>query len=681
MSHLFLGLLLAATGNIVELPDDFPVEAFIAGTSSAQARAGAEYAELLVQRGEPEDIVLAVRLLDAVIACQEQRDGARHQGNFVWSQDDEAIRDLNAVEFVMRHLIPMMLDHGDRLPADARERVLQCIRLAVDEIRRMDVAVTYTNIASMDCLNSCLGGELLGDAAIAERGYAKLKELADVTAANGTVYEFYSPGYTKVTIDAMHRLATRVRDEATAVRAHTLAARLALTTALHVHSETGFLTGPFSRAYYNEVTGDESEATYLREWIGDGIVPEWIGRVLDRKPPLPMQIDEASYAEWDMVASTYITASYSLGVSSREISSQSTGLIIRYPIDGTVSPGSIFSRYLLNDAWFEASDAPREGSRYFRLRNDGKFWGVQSGPRALYLCAPRTIAHPDSFAPCSRDLWHSAKEALIWSHPETVDAIWAGSRKIESLPADVNPGEVVVIASGPIYVGIMPLTRTDLGYGAPLRIAESNGQLAFQMYNYLGGDKVHNDLERMSRFYRGQPQCGYYLEVAERSEYEDGKAFGDTIARGALVDEAAPDFTVYQDDADRTWKVEYRRDGLVLGMEIDLMDWTLTRRWTEDGDLGYPMLESPVARQTGTGRVEVAGAVFECPAAPAWLYADPDADFFVAGYHGETGAVSLNLPNERIEIESMGTGTVVYNAGDVRIDALGTPTVTQRGRT
>jgi len=573
-------------------------------------------------------------------------------------------------------MIPMMLDHGDRLPPEARERVLRCIRLAVDEIRRMDVAVTYTNIASMDCLNSCLGGELLGDKAIAERGYAKLKEFSGVTAANGTVFEFYSPGYTQVTIDALHRLATRVRDEATAVRARTTAARLALTTALHVHPATGFLTGPFSRAYYDQVAGvDESELAYLRRWVEEGVVPEWIGRVLDQVMPLPMQIDEASIAEWDMASTAYIARDFSLGIATREISSQTSGMVIRYPIPGSVQPGTIFSRYLLNDPWFEPSDVPKEGSHFLRLRNDGKFWGVQSGPRALYLCGPRTLAHPGSFAPCSRDLWHSAKEAIIWTRPDTVDGIWAGKRKIESLPAEVQPGEVVVIACGPVYIGVRPLTRTDLGYGAPLRLAESGGLLALQMYNYLGGPKVHNDLERMSRFYRGQPQCGYYLEVASRSEFADGEAFGDTIAGGILVDEAAPDFTIYQDEADRPWTVEYRRDGHVLGIEIDLMDWTLTRRWTEKGDLGYPMLESTVARQTNSGRVEVAGVMLECPPAPAWLYADPDADFFVAGYHGEPGAVSLTVPTDRVEVDSMGEGTIIYEAGAVRVDALGNPEV------
>lgn len=677
---LLLCACLIVSASAVEpltLPGDFDPEiAMLRDGERHSSREAAELAEKLVANGTPQDIETAAKVLDAVIACQEQREGARHQGNFLWNREDEAIRDLNGVEFVLRHLIPMMIRHGDRLPEDARARVLRCIRLGVDEIRQMDVAVTYTNIATMDCLNSCLGGELLNDPAVAQRGYAKLKELADFTAANGTVYEFYSPGYTQVTVDALHRLSSLVRDRETAVRARTMLARLALTTALHIPLSTGRLAGPFSRAYFDEVMGEsESESGYLRAWAVEGVVPEWIAMVLDRSMPLPMQVVETSARAWSMSATTYLTKDYSLGTASREVSNQTSGLVIRYPVAGSQQPGTVFSRYLVNDTWFEPSDTPEERSSFLSLRDMGKHYAAQSGPRALYVCSPRQTAYVDSFAPCTRDYWHSAKAALIWSRRDTVDAIWAGERLLESLPAEVHPGEVVVVESGAVYVGILPLSRTDLGYGAPLRVAEAQGMLAFEMYNYLGGPKVHNDLERMSRFYRGQPQNAFYVEVAERAAYPDATAFGKAIAAGAVKDEAAPEFTVYNEGADRPWVLEYQRDGQTVGLEVDLMDWTLTRRWTEKGDLGFPLLESPVARQSDTGCFEVAGAALECPAAPAWLYADPERDFYVAGYHGEPGTLALTLSNSHVTIENMGTGTVVYHASKVTIDALGDPVV------
>lgn len=670
------GLTLILAGALLALsplpvPEDFDATVSMIGDGQHAPREAAEFAEELLANGAPEDIALAVKVLDATLACQEMREGARHHGNFLWNREDDAIRDLNSVEFVLRYMIPMMIRHGDRLPADMQDRVLRSIQAGLNEIRRMDVAVTYTNIAAMDCANSALGGELLRDTAIATRGYEKLKALSDITAQYGTVYEFYSPGYTQVTVDALHRLASLTTDEPTRIRARTMIARLALTTALHVHEATGRLAGPFSRAYHDQVLGkSEAESVYLRRWVAEGVVPDWTTRILDRDMPLPMTIAESSYPPWDMGMTCYIARNYSLGVATREISNQTSGVIARYPVADSGVVGTVFSRYILNGTFFETPGEGESRNVRYSLNEDGKLWAVQNGPGALCLYAPRNLVHPDSFAPCSQDRWRSAKAAVIWSRRDTVEGIWAGDRRIDSLPADVEPNTPVAVLSGPIYVGILPVSRTDLGYGAPLRLSESEGYLAFQMYNYLGGEKLHNDLEPMSRFYRGQPQCGFYLEVAEREEYPDGAAFAAAIASGSLHEDVAPESTAYMTEAFRPWTVEYRRGDQTTGLTIDLMNWTLTRRWTQDGDVGYPSLESPVARQTDTGRVEVGGARVECSAAPAWLYADPGADLYVAGYHGPPGPFALITPTGRVELRRMGTGTVVYDAGTISVDAL-----------
>ena len=42
-----------------------------------------------------------------------------------------------------------------------------------------------------------------------------------------------------------------------------------------------------------------------------------------------------------------------------------------------------------------------------------------------------------------------------------------------------------------------------------------------------------------------------------------------------------------------------------MGLDRDLTKWELKRRWTEKGDLGFPMLESPIARQNRDGRVDI----------------------------------------------------------------------------
>ena len=176
------------------------------------------------------------------------------------------------------------------------------------------------------------------------------------------------------------------------------------------------------------------------------------------------------------------------------------------------------------------------------------------------------------------------------------------------------------------------------------------------------------------------PQCGFYAEVAERSVYADGAAFAQAVAAGQLNDQAEAAFTYDGGDQERLWNVEYERDGRRLGLEVDLMQWQLKRRWTESGDQGWPMLESPLVQQTNDGKVEVGGATLKCGKAAAWVLAKPQHQCWVAVYHGpEAASLTFEVPDGKVEIESMGTGLVVWDNGRVRVEAndvQGTPKVT-----
>jgi hypothetical protein len=161
-----------------------------------------------------------------------------------------------------------------------------------------------------------------------------------------------------------------------------------------------------------------------------------------------------------------------------------------------------------------------------------------------------------------------------------------------------------------------------------------------------------------------------YLEVAERSAYGDGGGLAAAVAAGSLVERVDPPRTFHGEEQ-RRWSVEYRRDGRGLGIEIDLMQWILMRRWTHEGDLGWPMLESPVARQSMSGSVSVGDASLAC-GGPAWLFASPATRRWVAGCHSTTPApFRLVTPEGSVEIEAMGEGTVAWDRGAVTVDALG----------
>lgn len=646
------------------LPENYNPETFVLSKVTEngvfhESRQGASFAAQLVANGAPEDLELAHKVLDVVLGCQERRANDPHYGNFFWMLEDDVVMDLNAVEFNLEHLIPMMLQHADRLSPEIQARVLDAIRLGLDEIRRLDVLPVYTNIALLDILNTCLGGELLNDADFAQRGYTKLVLWMALTDQQGHPFEYNSPTYSAVTIRALDRLASLTCHGDTRIRARAALARVGLSAALHIHAGTGRWVGPHSRAYHPSVVCEtEAEVAMLRRWIAEGVLPAWIADALDARPAT-FQVDETAFAERQLAFTTYHSPSFAFGVSVKEAGGQSNVIMAHYVRPGAEKPGVLYTRYLTNDKWLGDFYHATDRTKSRNLIEEGEFYGVQQGNRAIGLY---TLGKAGTL--------HSAKAAFIWTQREWIDEIWIGDRRVETLPAEVAPGEVIVIGSGDALFAVLPLTRTDLGRDAPIRLVEREGDLVLELYNYLGAEKGFWELNWPGAFYKGKPQCGIYLEVTQRSAYPDGRAFGQAVVSGVVLDKAETPFT-YAAVGERLWTVEYSRAGQTLGIEVDLMAWALKRRWTQDGDLGWPMLESPLARQSRTGHIEVGGATLDCGKESAWLFASPATGRYVAAYHGLLPApLTLTTPGGTVEVPAMGMGTVVWDNGEVAVEAV-----------
>ena len=137
------------------LPEDFNPQTHMLSKTTEngvfhESRRGAAFAAQLVANGAPQDLALAEKVLETVLGCQERRQGDPHHGNFMWMLEDDVVQDLNAVEFNLDHLIPMMLQHRDRLAPEIQAHVSEAIRLGLGEIRLLDVLVAYTNITALD---------------------------------------------------------------------------------------------------------------------------------------------------------------------------------------------------------------------------------------------------------------------------------------------------------------------------------------------------------------------------------------------------------------------------------------------------------------------------------------------------------------------------------------------------
>ena len=84
------------------------------------------------------------------------------------------------------------------------------------------------------------------------------------------------------------------------------------------------------------------------------------------------------------------------------------------------------------------------------------------------------------------------------------------------------------------------------------------------------------------------------------------------------------------------------------------------------------MLASPVALESRSGLIELGNARLSCGKDAAWLLAIPEADLWVGAYHGpEASALTLDIAENQVHLETLEAGIVLWDKGHVTIDALG----------
>ena len=114
--------------NSLPIPNDFNPETHMLGNTTDegvlhQTRRAASFAANLIANGTPEDLALAEKVLNALLACQETREDDPHYGNFKWYREDDFVEDLNAVAFNLTTLIPLAIHYGDRLSKSMYDRL------------------------------------------------------------------------------------------------------------------------------------------------------------------------------------------------------------------------------------------------------------------------------------------------------------------------------------------------------------------------------------------------------------------------------------------------------------------------------------------------------------------------------------------------------------------------------
>jgi hypothetical protein len=678
---------------------------------------------LLRAAGPPgaEDAREAAAIVAAALDSQERHPHHPHRGNFLWLADDAEVVDLNAVQFMLRALLPLVLDHGHRLPAAVLERARDVVRLALEEQERLAVAPPYTNIHLLALFSLLVGGEWLDDAHYAALGRQRWAEWVRFTVGSGAPHEFNSPGYGAIDLSALAALHQYVRDPRVKRQVRLMYERIWLHVALHLHPPTGQQAGPHCRCYWPMMTrarpaildllwretgstlmapgagsdeggegGEGGAKEHLPASLELALTAHWVPAAVrlwlaHYQTALPAQVRETANREEGQDLTTYLTPSYALGTASHTyaigqddfyIEHQANYLALHYrrprrPADPK-GWGLVYSRYVVNDRHHGTLSAAPDRPKTMNFYDQGHFAGAQLGNKAIALYA--LMPQPEEVS--------SLKTVVVFPTVETLDEVWLDHRRITAgdLPAAMSDGDWLVVADGAVYVGVHPLEPSCLGREAPTLLERGpDGELWLTIYNYRGPAKRFWDYASLrGAFWRGNLRAGYLIEVAERQAYRSAAVFLAHLRRATVEDVTA---ATSESPVLRT--VRYRSGGETLELRYDLWRTRPAGRCFDGAAYVPPALESPLAVQGAAGTLRAGSATLRTAAGVmVWLVSqelDPTVHCWTAvNPEDRSTPVRLETPLGALTATAWKAGRIQWRttgdgAGVVTLDAGAAP--------
>lgn len=652
-------------------------------------RGSLAYAAVLLRRGGAHDVARAERIIANVAAMQETAPDDAHRGNLRWFFEDAGVTDLNAVEFALDGLNEVArLGAGVLSPATA-ELIRDMMALGLEEIDRLDVHPSYTNIALSDVCNSVLGGEWLGSATHIERGRRRLDDWLDFTARSGAPHEFNSPTYLGVDVNRLAFLAAETRDPEIALRARIAAERTWLHAASRYHPQLAQLAGPHSRSYRDGWTGAGGyfklilwrllgDAALRRNppWYPQGreeghtgaatleyALPGYIERLLRRKR-YPYECIETADVERGVTLSTYMTQRYALGTSSRAYTvgtppepwPANNGFLLHFARDEAPGYGIVFSRYVVNDR------APGTGA-HATDRTAEDFWeegvhvAAQQRNRAIVAYGLQPRMRPA----------RSFKLRVTALGVAAGAAAWCGDAPLVEGTREMAPRRPLIVDAGGAYVALIPLAPTDMGHGAPIVVTRDGDTLTLDIYNYRGHDRQFWEYRSLAGpFFRGNVRNGFIVEAGTPAVWGSFDAFRAHVAAARISDDV---------DASRVRTITYASPGGEVTLRYRLDDLSLAdapiapmgRGGAIDGS-GMQWLQSREPELSLHGATLAQGGL------PAVFAADRDEGLYACvNPSTERGRVRLETPGGvMFDCDALGTGRVEIDerAGVVVMDAV-----------
>ena len=648
------------------------------------------FAQALLKLGDDDARREAHAIIGAVLDSQERDPTHPYFGNFLWLADDLEVGDLNAVQFVMRELLPIVVRYRGSLPLELIERCRTAIELALQEEERLNVAPTYTNIHLMSLFALIVGAEWLEDPTYLALGRERWAKWVRFTIDSGAPHEYASPGYAAVDLSALAELANLVRDPLVRLQANLLYERLWIHVALHLHQPTGQFVGPHCRAYWPAMMTGQApvkEQLWLETgwpWtlepgpyggnpaeqlpgsielaLTDGWLPDIARNWLEnQEKALPCEIRETSNAAEGHDLVHYMTGSYSLGTASRTygigqddfyIEHHSNYMMLHYarPKDRG-GWGMMYSRYVVNDQHWGTKAAAPDRSKESNFFDFGNFAGIQFRNKAIGLYALQA----------QTEEVFSLKTIVVFPAANQLEEIWIDNQRVDlaSLPLTVTHDRWLIVGDGSVYIGLRPLEPSRLGRDTPILLERGPGnELWLTMYNYRGAPKRFWDYASLhGAFWHGNLKAGFVTEVVERSLYPDAASFCAHLRQSEIVDET---------DDRKLRTVSYRSGGEEISLEYDLWRTEPGQRRVNGEEYEPPALDSPIAVHGSTGRLQVGKAIAHTAAQPMWMFAqelDPASQFWVlVNPENRSTHLRWETPCGVIEASRFGLGRLEWRA-------------------
>jgi len=444
----------------------------------------------------------------------------------------------------------LLLKCDDRLEDDARQALRGYLSAIAKEPHLPHFSGVNDNMPSMATAIALLGGELLENQSLLDEGHCLLEEVVDLLNRRGVLSEYNSPTYAPFSLLAFAELANYAADPKVRRTALDVEGRIWLDILTHYHPGTFKMAGPHSRAYMIDCVAHTSDVQYvLYCLLGDAMRVNPINTIFSSKmgdprqvihhdPPF-MQVSASYLASADYhcparlvqfaldrpypfeikattevrsfpeifphpgpdrdypggpgVIHTTMTPDYALGTTAREfatgVSTNCFHLVYRKrrPVESQADVGVVYSRYLSNEK------VPYHSNRYpgrdgeVQLLDEGRKIAFHSGQTALVLYTPKLF--------CAQGATSLKLAALFPAHYRTVDALWVGGEEVaientdDKILAESQAPADVIVRDGPLFIGLRPLSLTDHGRRAAVRVEMLGRFLMVSFYNYEGSPR------------------------------------------------------------------------------------------------------------------------------------------------------------------------------------------------